>query len=268
MDTIVSYLNNLNISLDSSWIVTLIIFGSILLIGFLSRLLFGKHSTFNAAISSAIGILFIYVITIVLNSIGDQFQHFVAPLPFVSLGLDRLILFPFTEAHYTAVCSELLNMIILAFLVNLIDSFLPKGKKLFSWLFYRCLTVILGLIVHVFIVGVLSKYLPGTIATYAPVILLAILVLLLLTGVLKLFVGVLLGVMNPIIGALYTFFFASLVGKQITKAVLSTVILAAIVIILSYFNINVILLSQDAVVGYLPTAIMLPVLWYFVSKVF
>jgi hypothetical protein len=159
-------------------------------------------------------------------------------------------------------------MIILAFLVNLADSWLPKGKKLFSWIFYRCLTIVIGLLMHIVVVGLLTRYLPEVLVLYAPVVLLVILVLLLLTGVLKILVGLILVAVNPILAAIYTFFFASFVGKQITKAVLTAAILAGIVLLLQYLGIHAILLSQAAVTGYIPFAVLLPVLWYLVSKVF
>ena len=96
----------------------------------------------------------------------------------------------------------------------------------------------------------------------------AILVLLLLTGALKILVGALLTTVNPIIGGLYTFFFANIVGKQITKAVLTTVILSAIVIALRYIGLTVISIASAALVAYIPIAIILVVLWYIVYKFF
>ena len=52
--------------------------------------------------------------------------------------------------------------------------------------------------------------------------LLALLVLLLLVGALKLIVGAVLATVNPLIGAFYTFFFATLAGKALSKAILTT----------------------------------------------
>lgn len=268
MEAILSFFENLEIPFDTYWKTALLLFAGTFLLALVGRLLFGKQSVLNKAISSAIGVLFVYAVTVVLNSLGGQFSQFVAPLPFVNIVGDRLVLFPFLDAHYTAICSEVLSMIILAFLVNLADSWLPKGKKLFSWIFYRCLTIVIGLLMHIIVVGLLTRYLPEALVLYAPVVLLVILVLLLLTGVLKILVGLILVAVNPILAAIYTFFFASFVGKQITKAVLTAAILAGIVLLLQYLGIHAILLSQAAVTGYIPFAVLLPVLWYLVSKVF
>ena len=159
-------------------------------------------------------------------------------------------------------------MVILAFLVNLADGWLPKGKNIFSWLFFRCLTVVIGYLLHLIVVGLFATYLPEGIVTYAPVILLGLLVLLILTGALKVVVGAVLTTVNPIIGGLYTFFFANIVGKQITKAVLTTAILTALIIALQYFGIAVISITTAAMIAYIPFGIILIVLWYIVYKFF
>ena len=177
-------------------------------------------------------------------------------------------LFSFTNAHYTVLCSEILSMIILSFLVNIADGWLPRGKNIFSWVFFRCLTVVIGYLLHLIVVGLFATYLPEGIVTYAPVILLGLLVLLLLTGALKIIVGALLSTVNPIIGGLYTFFFATIIGKQITKAVLTTVLLTGLVIGLQYIGLGVISIASAALTAYIPVMILLVVLWYIVIRIF
>jgi hypothetical protein len=186
----------------------------------------------------------------------------------VTISGDDLILFSFQNTHYTTICSEVLSMVILAFLVNLADGWLPRGKNIFSWVFFRCLTVVIGYILHLIVVGLFATYLPEGIVTYAPAILLGILILLLLTGALKIIIGALLSTVNPIIGGLYTFFFATVIGKQVTKAVLTTVILSALVIGLQYIGIHAISIASAALAAYIPLMLLLIVIWYVVCKFF
>lgn len=268
MEIITDFFSGIGINFDSFWKAALILLIGTFLLSIFGRFVFGKRSALNNAVSSAIGILFIYAVTVVLKSAGAQFESFIAPLPFVSISGDRLALFSFEGAHYTAICSEVLNMIILSFLVNLADGWLPKGKNIFSWLFFRCLTVIIAYLLHLIVVGLFAAYLPQGIVTYAPTVLLVLLVLLILTGALKIIVGALLSTVNPIIGGLYTFFFATVIGKQITKAVLTTAILAALVLALGYAGIGVISIASAALVAYIPFLIVLVVLWYIVIRVF
>lgn len=268
MDAIIKQLSSLDVDfLYLGKIALVLLLGTFLLSAF-GRFIFGKRSALNNAVSSAIGILFLYAVTVVLNSAGTQFESFVTPLPFVTISGEQMRIFSFENAHYTVICSELLSMVILSFLVNLADGWLPRGKNIFSWLFFRCMTVVLALLLHLVTVGLLATYLPGGIVTYAPVILLALLVVLLLTGALKILVGAVLTTVNPLIGGLYTFFFATIIGKQVTKAVLTTAILSALVAVLNYIGCTTITIAAAALTAYIPFLLILAVLWYIVCRIF
>jgi hypothetical protein len=88
-----------------------------------------------------------------------------------------------------------------------------------------------------------------------------------LTGVLKIVIGALLTTVNPLIAALYTFFFASVVGKQITKAVLTTFLLSMLVLGLNYLGCAVISIATAALMAYIPFVIILIVLWFIVGHI-
>lgn len=268
MDTIIQFFQSMGINFDTFWKAALLLLLGTILLSLFGRFVFGKRSALNNAVSSAIGILFIYAVTVVLGSAGAQFSKLIVPLPFVTISGEEMILFSFENAHYTTICSEVLSMIILAFLVNLADGWLPRGKNIFTWVFFRCLTVVIGYLLHLIVVGLSAAYLPEGIMTYAPAILLGLLVLLLLTGALKIVVGAVLSTVNPLIGGLYTFFFATVIGKQITKAVLTTVLLTALVIGLQYIGLGVISIASAALTAYIPVMILLVVLWYIVIRIF
>lgn len=269
MDTIVNFFQSLDLDFMNLLKIGLVLLLGTFLISAIGRFAFGKRSVLNNAVSSAIGILFIYAVTVVLKSFGaPQFEALIAPLPFVSIAGNQLFLFSFHGAHYTVLCSEILNMIILAFLVNLADGWLPKGKSILGWVFFRCMTVVLAFFLHLLVVGLFKTYLPEGIVIYAPTVLLVLLILLLLTGALKIVVGAVLTTVNPIIGGLYTFFFATIIGKQITKAVLTTLILVGIVYLLNYLGCSVISITSAALIAYIPFVIILVILWYIVYRVF
>ena len=52
-----------------------------LAVGFIGRLIFGKKSALNQSVSAAIGILFIYALTIVIHSYGITLDFLVSPCP-------------------------------------------------------------------------------------------------------------------------------------------------------------------------------------------
>lgn len=238
-----------------------------LIFGFIGRLVFGKKSTLNQSVSSAIGILFIYAITVCIHSFGLDLKFLVSPLPFVTLSGEQLYLFNIANADYVTICGEVLNMIILAFLVNLVNSWLPQGKKLLGWLFFRVLSVAIGMAMYAIVNQILGTLLPEGLLTWAPVILLGLLVIMLLVGALKGLVGALLASANPLIGFLYTFFFATLVGKMLSRAMLTTLLISALVYALNHLGVVSVAIGSAVLAGYLPLLLLLLVLWYLVGKI-
>lgn len=236
-----------------------------LILGFLGRVAFGKRSVLNQSVSSAIGILFIYAVTVVIYSYGVDLQFLVSPLPFVSLSGEYLRIFSFSASDYVTICGQLLNMIILSFLVNLVNNWLPRGKKLLGWLFFRCLSVAGAMLLHTLANGLLTAFLPQGLLTWAPVILLGLLVLMLAVGALKFLIGAVIGSVNPLIGLLYTFFFANVVGKQLSKAMLTTALLSALVLALNHVGCTAIFIGAAALAAYIPLLVVFLILWYVIG---
>ena len=265
MESIISYFQSLDMNFGLFFKAVGVIVGALLVLAVVGRFVFGKRSALSRAVSSAIGILFIYAITIVVANSGAEIQKFLAPLPFVTYTENSMVLFSF-QADYTVVSSQILSMIILAFLMNVADGLLPVGKKFFGWVLFRCLSLVIALALHLIATYLLTMFLPEGLVTYAPVILLGILVLMLLTGALKFLVGLVLTTVNPLVAALYTFFFANFVGKQITKAILTTAIMAGLVFLLQKLGIVAISIASAVLVAYIPLLIALLVLWYLVGK--
>ena len=244
---------------------TLVVVVGALLLGILFRIIFGKRSTLNYAVSSAIAILCIYAVNIVIYSTGAKLDIILSPLPFVSISGDYLYIFPIFQADFRSICSEVLDMVILAFLMNLLECWLPKGKKVLSWFFFRFLSVVLAICLHCVISLLLEAVVPVSLAQIAPMVLLILLIATLLLGCLKLLVGGALAFINPLLGALYTFFFANIVGKQLSRAVLTTLILTALVCLLNYLEIAVIYVASAALVAYIPLIIIALILWYVIG---
>lgn len=235
-------------------------------ISLLGRVIFGKRSSLNHALSSAMGIFFILVISTVIYVFDPKsLAQYLSPLPYVAFSGDYLMVFPILGSDFALICDEVLSMIILAFLVNLLDTYIPKGKGIIGWYFLRFVTIVLAMGLHYAVTWASNAYLPGFLVTYAPVLLLGILVLALLMGLLNVILGVVLIAMNPIFGALYTFFFSSLIGKQLTKAIFTTFVLTAVVVALNYFGATLLCIAGTALAAYIPLLIVLLILWYLIG---
>ena len=266
MESIIVYFSDLGIDFGS-----LLKFGSILLLGTvllgsIIKFIFKKQTLLGHSLSSSIAIIFIYVLMVLVMTVVTDLRFLVTPLPFATISQDHIRFFSFQDAAYTTIAGELLGMIILAFLVNLADTWLPKGKNILSWIFWRILTVAVGFMLHYGVTWLFHQYLPQGIVMYAPVILLGILLLMLLTGALRFVLGLALATVNPLIAALYTFFFASLIGKQITKSVLTTTFLSGVIFLLEDLGITTLSLMPGALIAYIPFVLLLIPVWYLVSK--
>lgn len=266
MESIISYFSGIGIDILSLLKLAGIVLLSAVLISAVCRFIFRKQTMLGSAVSSSIAIIFIYVVMVLIMTVITQLRFLVTPLPFASISQQSIRFFSFDGAGYAQIASEILSMIILAFLVNMVDGWMPKSNNLLKWLLWRCLTVVIGFLMHSLAAWLFNRYLPQVIVLYAPAILLAILVIMLLTGALKLLVGLILTTVNPLIAALYTFFFASVVGKQLTKAVLTTAILSGLVILLGNMGITALSLAAGALIAYVPFLILLILVWYLVSR--
>lgn len=242
-----------------------------LLISSLGRALLGQNSPLTNAASSAIGILFIYVATVVVMTVGgdlEQFQPYLSPLPFIRIEDTQLHLFVLEGADHHMICNEILSMVILAFLVNLLDTWIPRGNHIITWFLLRCATVVLAILAHWGTTELISSVVPNLLANNASTILLGLLVVMLAVGCLKFLVGFAIATVNPIIAALYTFFFANVVGRQLSKAILTTALLTALAWALNAIGMTVIPIDLAALTGYMPFLAVLAVLWYIVNQIF
>ena len=245
----------------------LVLAGGMLVISLLGYFIFGKRSNLNAAVSCAIAIVFMYVLNVVIYSAGLTWSSLLSPLPFVEFHGDHLILFPILQRGFNAICAQVLDMVILAFVMNLIQTILPKGKHLLSWYFWRFLSLFLGFCALYLVNLLVDNVVPASVMQNASTVLLIILVASLLLGALKLIVGGILGFFDPMLGILYTFFFSSVVGKQLSKAILTAALLTALVCLLDYLQIGSLFIASSALMAYIPLLIIALVLWYVIGHI-
>lgn len=239
-----------------------------LIFGVLGRIVLGKRSSLNHSLSSVMGILFIYAVTVVVYIFKPwNLEILLSPLPFVTFSGDYLILLPISDVQFPTLCAELLSLVIIAFLVNLLDSFLPKGNNIISWYLMRFITIALSMMLHLLVRWAFETYLPAFLVKYAPVLLLAILLFMLLSGALNLILGLVIAAANPFMGAMYTFFFSSVIGKQVSKAVFSTTFVVGIFCVMDYFGYTVITISASVLLTYIPLALVLLLLWYLIGHI-
>ena len=239
-----------------------------LVLGVISRVVLGKSSSLNHSLSSVMAVLFIYTITVVLYTFKPwNLDILLSPLPFVTFSDHYLIIHPITDLQFTALCTELLSLVILAFLINLVDTLLPAGQGMISWFLLRLITVLGSFSLHLIVSWAFRTYFPHVLVTYAPTILLGVLLTMLFSGIISLVFGLVIAISNPFLGAMYSFFFSSIVGKQISKAVFTSGSVCGILYLMNYFDLVVILITPAALLTYIPLALVLVALWFLIGHI-
>lgn len=270
MDAINQLFTTLQQKVDT--ILDYVLFFVIAIVGFLLissmfRFLFGKKAQIGKAITSAMEVLCLYVICIVVYSFGVHWDVFLNPLPFVSIENGYMHIFPIIGAGFTEICAHFTKLLLICFLVNLMNSIIPEGKKLWLWLLLRVVTVVLVVFVNYGLDLALNTWLPQGITEIAPLILLGVLLLLILLGSLKLIVGATLFVANPVIGALYTFFFSNFIGRSLARSIISAGLITALVYLLNTMQIMTIVISASSLVLLIPALLIVVLLWYIVDRI-
>lgn len=244
--------------------IMLVISAVLFFAGILLRIICGQRSSLSKSVVATMIILMIYVVAVAIN-IENHYEIFLAPLPFISFSGDYLSIYNISGGSIAMLCAELVEMILLAFVVNLIEDLLPKGNRFLSKYFWRCVTVVLCMVAYWLVTSLLASFMPDFIVTYAPVILMVI-VLVLMLGTLfnwLVVIGLLAtaGPVGGICGLIYKFFFDTLIGKKLFKAIITTLIIAALVYICNVAGFTQILLTSAEIAAYLPTLAMLAIVW-------
>lgn len=252
-----------NFDIGSSLKFIVVFVAALVGLGVVFKLLFGKKSDINHAMSSAAGILVVYVLTVVVYAFQPAgLSDLLSPLPFVTFVQDYLFVLPFHGTAFETLCSQILSLILLSFVVNLVDAVLPEGENPVTWFLSRFLSVILAMGLHLVANWAITKYLPSTLVYHAPAVLLVVLLCFLMVGVFKVVLGVFLTVFNPIVGGIYTFFFSNLIGRQVSKSVLSTFLICGVFYAMDHFSYLVVHIGPSALPAYLPLLPGFLIIWY------
>lgn len=198
------------------------------ILGGLLRLVFGKGSAMVKAVSACIHVVLIYLIAITLYALAPQLRSAIPPLPFLSIQADHCAILDFTALSAESFFSGIFQLFILSFLANLMEDLIPKGSKLLGWYFYRLLSACCALGMYLGIYLLICRFAPQIFGTWAIYILLSIWILIGILGLSKGLLTLIAAVFNPLLGLLFAFFFKNLVGRQLTKAILTSLLFLGI----------------------------------------
>lgn len=267
IDSIQSILETTNAlipaTLEKSIILSALLIVFVLGLGLVFRLFFGRNCAVNRGISGFLEVLFIYAATVTVYTLKPwNLSQYLAPLPFAIFRGDILIVSYSACSTIPLLCSQLLSLIILCFIVHLLNFVLPRGRSFVPWLLMRAVCVVLAVGVDLAANWALNAFLPAVIAESAPVALITVLAVTLLVSLFNPLLCILFTAANPIVGLLYTFFFSNTIGKNLTRAVLSAGMVFALFYGMDYFECIVINITPGALLRDSPFALALLGVWY------
>ena len=230
------------------------------------RLSLGPGSMINNAIASAVAILTIYVIAVLLYSFGSKLHVLFEPLPFVSVSEDYLTIFPIFEASLQELCKEVVNLTILAYVMNLMETWLPKGDKIGSWFSFRFFALVIAVCVHYSVSLLLKHVVSESVLVVVPIYLMGIIALAFLLGVLKMIIGGESFFVKSFLGSFHSFFFAKDMGKQLMRAMTTTILMTILVCILNYLSFTTVAIAAVTFFTYFPIILLGLILWYVIAK--
>lgn len=265
LDSIESFLDSSLIptTLEDMIVVFLVVTVFALGLGVVFRLFFGTRCMVNRAISGFLGVLFVYAVTVTLYTLKPwNLNQYLSPLPFAFFRRDILILTTSAYSSVSLLCSQLLSLILLCFIIHLLNFLLPGGNSFFLWLLLRLVSVALAIFLNLAANWALNTFLPGFLANSAPIVLVAVLAAALVVSLFNPLLCILFTVANPVVGLLYTFFFSNTIGKNLTRAVLSAALICVLFYLMEYAGFGVIDITHKALLSYAPFAAVLLGVWF------
>lgn len=234
--------------------------------GAVIRMCLGKGANLTRAVSACLTILLVYLASVLLYLFLPGLRTELAQLPFVYVDSQRFILRNLSDLSEPVLFGSLVRLGMLAFLVNLLESLLPEGDDFWKWYLWRGVTVIMTLALYGFLADVLEAAAPKVFTEWAKWLILGCWTFILLSGALHWITGAVLAVVNPVLGALYAFFFSHVLGSQFSKSILTTLILTGLVAVLNYAGFRVFAFADFSLAAYGPTCLIVIAAMYLFGK--
>lgn len=243
------------------------------ILALLARILLGKNSSLKFALSSGLSMIMLYAMCVIIFCFSPKdFTNYLNQLALGTFGVtengDKVFALNSLRYHdLPELCYYILRIYLLAVMINMLGSYTPDKLKLLGWIVFRlfCLGVAIGLNYAVY--KVIDMFMPFVFKQYAPMILLTILAFSFCMGFIKFLLGLLLTAVNPIFGAFYAFFFTNKFGKNMSRAIGSTLVICLMVLVFEHLGYSVIPIGPEALSSYIPFAISMFILWIIVGRV-
>ena len=196
------------------------------------RMILGKGSDVSHAVAGALTVILVYLTQATAVWNFPELAASLAPLPFCSISGAGMALLPVSGLDHIGLYGSLVRLWLLCFLVDLLEIFLPEGKKFRGWLLWRLVAVTLTLSVYGFLTALVTAGYPELFGSMSKTVLAVSWGLVLLVGLVKALLEVIQSSVNPVIKFVHRFFYQNPFGKLFPMSILTTVILLLVLALL------------------------------------
>ena len=235
------------------------------IIAVVTRLIHKKASQYNHALSSGMALMFMYMLLIQLRRLFPELiDPVLSKLPLIELNAEAgtIGLYHFTAKEFLHGCTEYLYLFILCFCLIGLDDLIPDAKNAASWIVLQFVILSLSFVIYNFVIKCLNHFIPEMMDSFAPMILVSILLFMIFLGLLKVLLTLMLTAVNPLLAAVSAFFSGNKVGLALGKSVMCSIMLFAVSVFMTHQNFSVFRLEDlTLLVCFAPMFVMV-ILWF------
>lgn len=240
--------------------------GVVSLAGIVIKFFFRTATAYLHALSSAMAILFFYLVNILLYPmLPDIFGKVLEILPLIDVTEEGVTLHTIQVGlrYLPELSREFLPILIFSGILIVLDDLIPDAKNTPSWILLQFAIVCATCIFYSVFEKMLGILPLGFMDQYAPVILFCVLFTFVAMGILKIIFTLMLVSVSPLLGAVGAWFSTSPMGKILGKAVLCAVLVCAVFIYLTGIGMGTILFAEVSALIYVLYMVILLGLWVF-----
>lgn len=250
----------------------LFIIVAVIILAILIRMIHEAKSGYNHALASALALLFTYIVLLWLH---DEFMtEYIGTalkiLPLIDYDGTTVTLFHFsveTAEDVLKCCIECVYTLVLSFILIRVDDAIPDEKGPLAWMLMQVGIALATPFLYWIVDEIFKHFLPEGMHEFIPMILIAIVAFLAILAIAKVILNLLIISVNPLLGAVSTFFSKGKFGQALGKSVLCTFFLCLICIYLVNNGLDTFVLADmNLIVCGIPMVVIV-CLWFFVGHV-
>lgn len=240
--------------------------GIVSLAGIVIKFFFKTATAYLHALSSAMAILFFYLVNILLYPVLPGIVGKVLEtLPLIDVSAEGVTLhtIQFGLQYLPELSREFLPVLVFSGILIILDDLIPDAKNTFGWILLQFAIVCATCLFYWAFEKLIGVLPVNIVSQYAPVILFCVLFIFVAMGLMKIIFTFILVSVSPLLGAVGAWFSTSPFGRTLGKSVLCAVLVCAAFFYLTVIGMGTILFADVSALVYVLYMLILLGLWVF-----